>query len=116
MTVSGITPGYYVEWPTRYLGIQVTHGWGIEEHDQERNIVSRETFNGTAPLIWFARPLFRLFRVRRMTQRSLRARAQRAELENNLDHVNQVLKDGAAKARALARTVVDRAKKASGLG
>ena len=44
------------------------------------------------------------------------ARAQRAELENNLDHVNQVLKDGAAKARALARTVVDRAKKASGLG
>ncbi len=44
------------------------------------------------------------------------ARAQRAELEKNLDHVNQVLKDGAAKARALARTVVDRAKKASGLG
>lgn len=44
------------------------------------------------------------------------ARAQRAELKNNLDHVNQVLKDGAAKARALARTVVDRAKKASGLG
>jgi hypothetical protein len=79
MTVSGITPGYYVEWTTRYLGIQVTHGWGIEERDQERNIVSRETFNGTAPLIWFARPLFRLFRVRRMTQRSLRALAQRAE-------------------------------------
>jgi tryptophanyl-tRNA synthetase len=44
------------------------------------------------------------------------ARSQRAELENNLDHVNQVLKDGAGKARALARTVVDRAKKASGLG
>ena len=28
------------------------------------------------------------------------ARAQRAELENNLDHVNQVLKEGAKKARA----------------
>jgi tryptophanyl-tRNA synthetase len=43
------------------------------------------------------------------------ARAQRAELENNLDHVNQVLKEGAEKARALATTVVDRAKKNCGL-
>jgi tryptophanyl-tRNA synthetase len=43
------------------------------------------------------------------------ARAQRAELENNLDHVNQVLKEGAQKARALATTVVDRAKKNCGL-
>jgi len=44
------------------------------------------------------------------------ARARRAELEANLDHVNQVLKDGGAKARELAQTVVNRAKKASGLG
>ena len=43
------------------------------------------------------------------------ARAQRAELAANLDHVNQVLKDGAMKAQTLARSVLDRAKKASGL-
>ena len=44
-----------------------------------------------------------------------KARARRAELENNLDHVNQVLKEGAQKARSLATTVVDRAKKNCGL-
>ncbi|MBT5845411.1 MAG: tryptophan--tRNA ligase, partial [Verrucomicrobiales bacterium] len=43
------------------------------------------------------------------------ARAKRAELENNLDYVNQVLKESAEKARALASTVVDRAKKNCGL-
>jgi tryptophanyl-tRNA synthetase len=43
------------------------------------------------------------------------ARARRAELAANLDQVHQVLKDGAAKAQALARTVLNRAKKASGL-
>ena len=43
------------------------------------------------------------------------ARAKRAELENNLDYVNQVLKQGAEKARALATIVVDRAKKNCGL-
>ena len=43
------------------------------------------------------------------------ARAKRAELAANLDHVNQVLKDGAAKAHVLARSVLNRAKKASGL-
>ena len=43
------------------------------------------------------------------------ARARRAELAANFDHVHQVLKDGAAKAQALARTVLDRAKKACGL-
>ena len=43
------------------------------------------------------------------------ARQKRAELAANLDHVNQVLADGAAKARALARQVLDRAKRASGL-
>ena len=44
------------------------------------------------------------------------ARAKRAELENNLDYVNQVLSDSAEKARALATTVLDRAKKNCGLG
>ncbi|MBL68758.1 MAG: tryptophan--tRNA ligase [Verrucomicrobiales bacterium] len=44
------------------------------------------------------------------------ARARRADLENNLDHVHQVLKDGAEKSRELAQTVLDRAKQASGLG
>jgi len=43
------------------------------------------------------------------------ARAKRAELAANLDHVHQVLKDGATKAQALARSVLNRAKKASGL-
>jgi tryptophanyl-tRNA synthetase len=43
------------------------------------------------------------------------ARKKRAELAANLDYVNKVLGDGAASARALARQVLDRAKKASGL-
>ena len=43
------------------------------------------------------------------------ARARRAELAANLDHVNKVLENGAAKARALAQQVLHRAKKASGL-
>ena len=43
------------------------------------------------------------------------ARAKRAELENNLDHVNQVLKDGAEKARKRATMVLDRARKNCGL-
>jgi len=43
------------------------------------------------------------------------ARAKRAELAANLDYVNSVLNDGAAKARALARSVLHRARKASGL-
>ena len=43
------------------------------------------------------------------------ARAKRSELENNLDHVNQVLKDGASKARERATTVLDRARKNCGL-
>ncbi len=43
------------------------------------------------------------------------ARAKRKELEANLDYVNQVLKDSAAKARTLAQKVLHRAKVASGL-
>jgi tryptophanyl-tRNA synthetase len=43
------------------------------------------------------------------------ARTRRAELAANLDHVKQVLNDGAAKAQALARKVLARAKTASGL-
>ncbi len=43
------------------------------------------------------------------------ARAKRADLAANLDYVNGVLKDGAAKARALAQKVLHRARKASGL-
>jgi len=43
------------------------------------------------------------------------ARARRAELEKNLDHVHSALRAGASKARALAQTVVKRAKAASGL-
>ncbi len=43
------------------------------------------------------------------------ARARRAELAGNLDYVNQVLTDGAAKARAVATKVLQRAKQACGL-
>ena len=43
------------------------------------------------------------------------ARAKRADLVANPDYVNGVLKDGAAKARGLARTVLKRARQASGL-
>jgi tryptophanyl-tRNA synthetase len=43
------------------------------------------------------------------------ARQRRAELAANLDHVNQVLADGARKARTLAQSVLKRARRASGL-
>jgi tryptophanyl-tRNA synthetase len=43
------------------------------------------------------------------------ARAKRAELAANLDHVHGVLKNGAAKARPLAQKVLKRARQASGL-
>jgi len=43
------------------------------------------------------------------------ARKKRAELEANLDYVHGVLQDGAAKARALAQTVLKRARKNCGL-
>lgn len=43
------------------------------------------------------------------------ARVKREELSKNLDYVNEVLTQGAAKARALARTVLSRAKKNCGL-
>ncbi len=44
------------------------------------------------------------------------ARARRAELVANLDFVHGILKDGADRARSIAVTVLDRARKASGLG
>ena len=44
------------------------------------------------------------------------ARTRRAELAGNLDYVQQVLHDGATKARALALQVLKRAKEAAGLG
>jgi tryptophanyl-tRNA synthetase len=43
------------------------------------------------------------------------ARARRAELAANLDHVHAVLRDGAGRAQAVARKVLARAKQASGL-
>ncbi|MCU0783998.1 MAG: tryptophan--tRNA ligase [Verrucomicrobia bacterium] len=43
------------------------------------------------------------------------ARKKRADLVSNLDYVNKVLADGAAKARAKAQEVLQRARKASGL-
>jgi tryptophanyl-tRNA synthetase len=44
------------------------------------------------------------------------ARARRADLAANLDYVHQVLNEGANRARTKAREVLDRARKASGLG
>jgi tryptophanyl-tRNA synthetase len=43
------------------------------------------------------------------------ARTKRAELAANMDYVNRVLTEGAARARTLAQTVLKRARKASGL-
>jgi tryptophanyl-tRNA synthetase len=43
------------------------------------------------------------------------ARARRAELAANLDYVNQVLNEGAEKARAVAQRTLKRAKLACGL-
>ncbi len=43
------------------------------------------------------------------------ARKRREELVQNMDYVNQVLADGAAKARTVAQTVLKRAKTACGL-
>jgi tryptophanyl-tRNA synthetase len=43
------------------------------------------------------------------------ARARRAELAANLDHVDAVLREGAQRARAVAEQVIGRARKASGL-
>ncbi|MBL9168634.1 MAG: tryptophan--tRNA ligase [Verrucomicrobiales bacterium] len=43
------------------------------------------------------------------------ARTKRAELANNLDYVHQVLQEGATHARAVAATVLKRARQASGL-
>ncbi len=43
------------------------------------------------------------------------ARGKRAELAANLDYVDRVLRDGADRARALARPVLDRARKHAGL-
>lgn len=44
------------------------------------------------------------------------ARKRRAELANNLDYVRQSLRESADKARVIATGVLERAKKASGLG
>ncbi len=43
------------------------------------------------------------------------ARARRAELAANLDHVETILRDAATRARALARGVTDRARRNSGI-
>jgi tryptophanyl-tRNA synthetase len=43
-------------------------------------------------------------------------RARRAELSGNLDHVRQVLEEGALRAKAVAQPVLRRAKEACGLG
>ena len=43
------------------------------------------------------------------------ARARRAELAANLDHVHAVLRDGAERARAVADGVLARVRRASGL-
>ncbi len=43
------------------------------------------------------------------------ARSRRSELQANLDYVNQVLREGAEKARTLARKVLSRARLASGI-
>ena len=43
-------------------------------------------------------------------------REKRAELENNVDHVKQVLDEGAQRARPIARQTLEKVRKAVGLG
>jgi tryptophanyl-tRNA synthetase len=43
------------------------------------------------------------------------ARARRAELKANLDHVHAVMQDGAQRARQVARVVLDRARRNCGI-
>jgi tryptophanyl-tRNA synthetase len=42
-------------------------------------------------------------------------RAKRSELVQNLDHVHEVLRKGAEKARGIAQNTMDRVRKATGL-
>jgi len=74
-------------WETRYLFVHVVHRWTIRPGGDGNGclIESEERFTGPAPIILAARPLLALFRVRRMTQRSLAALAaevlRREEIE-----------------------------------
>jgi hypothetical protein len=79
LITTALTPGRYVEWSARYLGVTGVHGWDLSEEEGGCLITSRETFSGPAPLIWPARGVFRLFRVRPMTRRQLAALAEEAE-------------------------------------
>jgi hypothetical protein len=42
-------------------------------------------------------------------------RARRAELEQNIDHVQRVLRDSAERARGIAQATMDRVRSATGL-
>ncbi len=79
LTVTGLTPGHYLEWQARYLLVTGTHGWFLADRDTGCRVTSRETFRGPAPLIAVARLLFPLFRVRSMTEKQLAALARRAD-------------------------------------
>ncbi len=84
LTVTGLTPGFYVEWQARYLLVTGVHGWSLSEtvlrgRTEGCRVTSRETFSGPAPLVVVARVFFSLFRVEVMTKRQLEALGRAAE-------------------------------------
>ena len=84
LTVTGLTPGTYVEWQARYLLVTGVHGWTLAKTPPANGgegcrVTSRETFSGPAALIVASRVFFWLFRVEAMTQRQLQALARAAK-------------------------------------
>ena len=62
-------------WRARYLFIEATHSWSVVATPDGVEVISLEVFKGPRPILLAAGWLFRLFRVRRMSERSLAALA-----------------------------------------
>ncbi len=75
LTVTERRDGESFAWAASYLFVRAEHRWTLHERDGGTHLVGAETFSGPAPIIVIARALFRLFRVRHMARRSLRALA-----------------------------------------
>ncbi len=82
LTVTAVCAGASCEWQTRYLWVTVVHRWTVQDHAAGCEVVSRERFQGPAPVIGIAKGLFRAFGVERMTRRSLAALADHVERDD----------------------------------
>ncbi len=60
-------------WRGRYFFIEAVHSWSVVATPDGVEVVSLEVFEGPRPILFAARWLFRLFRVRQMAERSLAA-------------------------------------------